>query len=164
MTSVLSSLVATIALAADPGSKGLPLGLPPAADDAVIAHVAPPHCLLYVNWAGTAAPDASSGSETEKLLAEPEVQQLLGSVNRMIVAALKNADKQNNVSTSSPGAMRLATFQILPPAYQVDHPIPVRRRPRTSLRFLRSRFPLPRRQNRRSAFRPRITAIGSTFS
>ena len=41
MTSVLSCLVATIALAADPGLKGLPFGLPPAADDPVIPHVAP---------------------------------------------------------------------------------------------------------------------------
>jgi hypothetical protein len=102
MTSVLSCLVATIvsamagtiALAADPSPQGLPFGVPPAADDAVIAHVAPPHCLLYANWAGTASPNASSASETEKLLAEPEVQELLGGVNRMIVSALKNADKE----------------------------------------------------------------------
>jgi hypothetical protein len=92
MTSVLSCLVASIALAADPSPKGLPLGIPPAADDAVITRVAPPHCLFYVNWAGTAVPDASSGSETEKLLAEPEVQELLGSVNRLIVGALRSQD------------------------------------------------------------------------
>ncbi len=48
MTSVLSYVVATMALAADPGLQGLPFGIPPAPEDAVIAHVAPPQCLLYV--------------------------------------------------------------------------------------------------------------------
>ena len=93
MTSVLSCLVATIALAADPGLKGLPLGVPPAPDDAVIAHVAPPQCLFYVNWAGTASPSASSASETEKLLAEPEVQEFFNGLNKVIVGYLRKSDE-----------------------------------------------------------------------
>ena len=54
MTSVLSCVLATIALAADPSSKGLPFGMPPAAEDAAISRVAPPQCLFYVDWTGTA--------------------------------------------------------------------------------------------------------------
>ena len=93
MTSVLSCLVATIALAADPGPKGLPFGVPPAPDDAVIARVAPPQCLFYVNWAGTASPSASSSSETEKLLAEPEVQEFFRGMNKVIRAYLRKQDE-----------------------------------------------------------------------
>ena len=94
MTSVLSCLVATIALAADPGLKGLPFGVPPAPEDAVIAQVAPPQCLFYVNWAGTASPRPGSSSETGKLLAEPEVQEFFNGISKVIGAALRNADKE----------------------------------------------------------------------
>jgi hypothetical protein len=104
MTSVLSCLVATIALAADPAAKGLPFGLPPAPDDAVISHVAPPECLLYVNWAGTDSPHASSNSETEKLLAEPEVQDFLNALSKVIVVGLRQIDEKakENASASCP--------------------------------------------------------------
>ena len=93
MTSVLACVVATIALAADPGLKGLPFGVPPSPDDAVIVHVAPPQCLFYVNWAGTASPNPRSSSETEKLLAEPEVQELFNSISKVFVAYLRKTDE-----------------------------------------------------------------------
>jgi hypothetical protein len=95
MTSVLSCVLATIALAADPGLRGLPLGIPPAPEDAVISHVAPPQCLLYVNWAGTAAPNPASRSETEKLLAEPEVQDFLNDLNKVFIAYLRKTDEDS---------------------------------------------------------------------
>ncbi len=47
MTSILSCFIATLALSADPGMKGLPFGLPPAPDDAVISHVAPPQWISF---------------------------------------------------------------------------------------------------------------------
>ncbi len=93
MTSVLSCLVATIALAADPGPQGLPFGIPPAPDDAVIAHVAPSQCLFYVNWAGTASPNAASSSETEKMLAEPEVQEFISGIRKVLVAYQRKTDE-----------------------------------------------------------------------
>ena len=94
MTSVFSCVVATIALAADPGLQGLPLGIPPSPDNAVISHVAPPQCLFYLNWAGTASPSASSSSETEKLLAEPEVQDFLNALDKVIVAYLRRQTRR----------------------------------------------------------------------
>ncbi len=104
MTSVLSCFVATIALAADPGPLGLPFGVPPAPDDLVIAHVAPPQCLFYVDWAGTAAPSPDSNSETEKLLAEPEVQTFFRGLNKVITAYLQkqHEDATRAVTTVVP--------------------------------------------------------------
>jgi hypothetical protein len=47
---------------------GIPLGVPPAAEDPTMAAVAPPQCLAYVTWAGTAPPDSKSSNQTEQLL------------------------------------------------------------------------------------------------
>ena len=71
------------------GGFSLPLGLPPLPEDPVISRVAPEECLAYVSWAGTAAPDAKSTNQTEQLLAEPEVQNLLSAIDRAIVASIK---------------------------------------------------------------------------
>jgi hypothetical protein len=60
--------------------KGLPLGTPPGPEDPVIARVAPEHCLYYMSWAGAADPDPRSKNQSEQLLAEPEVQQLMRSM------------------------------------------------------------------------------------
>ena len=105
MTSVLSCLVATIALAADPGLKGLPFGIPPAPEDPVISHVAPPQCLFYVNWAGTASPSASSSSETEKLLSEPEVQEFFNGLSKVFAACMRSQDDE----PKEPAAIALST-------------------------------------------------------
>ncbi|MBM3999213.1 MAG: DUF1559 domain-containing protein [Planctomycetes bacterium] len=57
---------------------GIPLGMPPAAEDPVMARMAPADCLFFVTWAAAAAPDGSSMNETERLLAEPQVQRAIG--------------------------------------------------------------------------------------
>ncbi len=98
MTSLLSCVVATLALGTDPDMKGLPFGIPPAQDDAVIAHVAPPHCLFYVNWAGTTSPNPASASETEKMLAEPEVQGFLSALSKAFAAYQRQADEATKKS------------------------------------------------------------------
>ncbi len=107
MTSMLSCVVATLALGADLDMKGLPFGIPPAPEDAVIARVAPPHCLFYVNWAGTAAPDPASKSETEKMLAEPEVQGLVNALTKAFIAYQRRQDEAGKRSlgkvSASPG-------------------------------------------------------------
>jgi hypothetical protein len=71
------------------GGTGLPLGVPPAEEDPVMANVAPEECLFYTTWSGMAEPDPESTNETEKLLAEPEVQHLIGQLEKRIVAALR---------------------------------------------------------------------------
>ena len=132
MTSVLSCLVATIALAGDPGPTGLPFGVPPAPDDAVIAHVAPPQCLFYVNWAGTATPIAGSSSETEKMLAEPEVQEFFNGLNKLFTAYLRKSDEATKQSAAAAAS--------IPPQ---QPPAPTR----------------PARRNRRTSSGPRMSEI-----
>ncbi len=35
------------------GGVGLPLGLPPLAEDPLLARIAPEECLVYTSWSGT---------------------------------------------------------------------------------------------------------------
>jgi hypothetical protein len=100
MTSLLAWAVATLALGADADLKGLPFGVPPAPEDAVIANVAPPQCLFYVNWAGTASPDPASKNETEKMLVEPEVQELMRAIGKSLDTFWRKAGEESNKSTS----------------------------------------------------------------
>ena len=71
------------------GGFSLPLGLPPLPEDPAISRTAPEECLAYVSWAGTATPDAKSANQTERLLAEPEVQTLLSAVDSAVLAGIK---------------------------------------------------------------------------
>lgn len=77
---------------------GIPLGAPPAPENPAMQHVAPPECVLYATWAGMATPDANSPNHFEQLLAEPEVQTLVksldGSLRQLLnqVAADPGAD------------------------------------------------------------------------
>ena len=73
------------------GGLGLPLGLPPLAEDPLLARVAPADCLFYTTWAGTATPDPKSTNQTEQLLAEPDVQHFVKEVERRIKAGLSTA-------------------------------------------------------------------------
>ena len=68
---------------------GLPLGIPPQPEDPLMARVAPRECVFYTTWAGTATPDPNSPNQTEQLLAEPEVQQLVAQLRRQIKAGLR---------------------------------------------------------------------------
>jgi len=77
------------------GGAGLPMGIPPAPEDPVMSQAAPDECLFYTTWAGVAEPDATSGNQTEQLLAEPEVQNLIAEVERQITAALVKAAEEN---------------------------------------------------------------------
>ncbi|MCA9267596.1 MAG: hypothetical protein KDA41_03965, partial [Planctomycetales bacterium] len=66
------------------GGIGLPLGVPPAKEDPLMARVAPPDCLYYMTWSGMDVPDASRGNHTEALLAEPQVQALVAAINKQL--------------------------------------------------------------------------------
>ncbi len=73
------------------GGMGLPLGIPPAPEDPLLAAVAPEDCLFYTSWAGIAEPDAQSGNQTEQLLAEGEVRHLIAEIKRRIKTGLRQA-------------------------------------------------------------------------
>ena len=71
------------------GGFGLPLGIPPAPEDPLMAKVAPEQCLFYTTWAGVAEPDPGSNNQTEQLLAEPEVRQLFAEIERRLKTGLQ---------------------------------------------------------------------------
>ena len=70
------------------GGTGLPLGIPPAPEDPLLAKVVPEDCTLYISWTGMARPDSASKNHTEQLLAEAEIQKLEAAVERAIVTGL----------------------------------------------------------------------------
>lgn len=70
------------------GGFGIPLGMPPAAEDPLMAKVAPEKCLYYTTWAGVAKPNGKSRNQVEQLFAEPEVQQLIERLNALITQGL----------------------------------------------------------------------------
>lgn len=70
---------------------GLPLGLPPASEDPVLAKIAPEECLVYISWAGSATPDPANENQLEQLLAEPEVQLFLTEAEKLLVKAIQKA-------------------------------------------------------------------------
>jgi prepilin-type processing-associated H-X9-DG protein len=71
------------------GGAGLPLSLPPLPEDPVLARVAPEECLIYTSWSGMAATDAKSQNQTEQLLAEPEVRDMFGQIERTIMSGIE---------------------------------------------------------------------------
>jgi len=80
---------------------GLPLGTPPLPEDPMMAKIAPAECLAYVSSAGMATPGATSGNQTEQLLAEPEVRQMAKQVEKAIRAGLQRAMSRGDLP---PGA------------------------------------------------------------
>jgi len=89
----IGMLVSFLALAGT--GLGLPVGIPPAPEDPVMSAVAPPQCLAYVTWAGTAAPDAKSANRTEQLLAEPEVQKLIAAIVQTVQGAIRTSAEKD---------------------------------------------------------------------
>ena len=78
------------------GGAGLPLGVPPAAEDPMMAQVAPEECIFYLTWSGVAEPDPDSTNQTEQLLAEPEVRQMIDEIVRRIKTGLRDAAKKED--------------------------------------------------------------------
>ena len=108
----LLPIVVAMALAADPAARGLPFSVPPGPEDPVISRVAPPQCLFYANLTGTGVPSPSSRSETEKLLAEPEVQEFLKAIGKVITDWLKEQDEEARKCDRSSPADQLAAMVL----------------------------------------------------
>ena len=76
------------------GSALPPLG-PPLPLDALLSRIAPEDCLWYAASAGVGKPDPSSSNETERLIAEPQVQRFMAEVESQIMAAVRRAGGPN---------------------------------------------------------------------
>jgi hypothetical protein len=68
---------------------GLVTSLPPLPEDKALLSAAPEECLFYLSWYGMDTPRADSRNHTERLLAEPEVQQLAAGIWHAIQQALR---------------------------------------------------------------------------
>ncbi len=77
------------------GGFGLPLGVPPQAENPAMQYVAPEQCLLYSTWAGMAKPDSTSANQTEQLFAEPEVQAFAASLDKTIGQVVSHFARQS---------------------------------------------------------------------
>ena len=74
-----------------------PMGVPPAEEKPIMSQVAPAECIFYTTWSGVAAPDSSSDNNTEKLLAEAEIQRALNTLETTVVGFLKSqADREGD--------------------------------------------------------------------
>lgn len=90
-------------------------------EDSVMSHIAPDQCLFYASWAGRGEMDPNSTNETERLMAEPEVQAFLSDIQKRLSSipalAMRNssdmkrglaktlAPKVLSTLMSQPGAM-----------------------------------------------------------
>src|SRR5262245_13377374 len=73
---------------------GVPVGLPPGPEDPVMAQMAPEKCLFYATWSPRSPADPNSDNQTEKLLAEPEVQRFATALQREVQRALDRVAAQ----------------------------------------------------------------------
>ncbi len=82
---------------------GVPLGIPPAPDDAVLARLAPEECIFYTTWAGMCPADAKSKNQAEQMLAEPEVRRFIDHLEKLGRRAVTqgNEDQQALALTQS---------------------------------------------------------------
>jgi hypothetical protein len=71
------------------GLGALPTNLPPGPMDPRLPALAPQECLVWCHWAPLAAADKNSPNHTERLLAEPEIQQLVGTVEKALLGTLR---------------------------------------------------------------------------
>ncbi len=72
---------------------GLPIAMPPAKEEPLMARVAPADCVAYASWAARVEPSARSNNQTEQLLAEPEVQAFAANLQQNILGAAIAAAK-----------------------------------------------------------------------
>jgi len=84
------------------GACGLPLSTPPLPADPVIERSAPDTCLMHVSLRGLALPAADGRNLTERMLADQEVQDFVGSLVRQLIPLAEGA-----VAASDPAARPL---------------------------------------------------------
>ena len=84
MESVFSQIGPWIFFLTLGSGMGIPLGIPPAPDDPVMARFAPEECVFYTTWSASAAANPASKNQAEQMLAEPEVRQFVEHLEKWI--------------------------------------------------------------------------------
>ena len=108
MESVFSQIGPWIFFLTLGSGMGIPLGIPPAPDDPVMARLAPEECIFYTTWSASAAASPASKNQAEQMLAEPEVRQFVEHLEKWIRRSV-------GPPASNPGAGNLsdATFDLM---------------------------------------------------
>jgi len=84
MESAFSQIGPWIFLLSLGSGMGIPLGIPPAPDDPVMARFAPEECVFYTTWSASATANPANKNQAEQMLAEPEVRQFVEHLERWI--------------------------------------------------------------------------------
>ena len=80
---------------------GIPLGIPPAPDDPVMARLAPEPCAFYTTWSASATASPASKNQAEQMLAEPEVRQFVEHLEKWIRHSIKQSGSDHDASNLS---------------------------------------------------------------
>ena len=110
MESVFSQIGPWIFFLTLGSGMGIPLGIPPAPDDPVMARFAPEECVFYTTWSASAQPSPASKNQAEQMLAEPEVRQFVEHLERSIrlsITAPSNGLDSSSLSDATIDAMLL---------------------------------------------------------
>jgi hypothetical protein len=73
------------------GPLSLPLSTPPLPPDPLLERAAPAECLAYLELAGLATPEADSDNPTERMLADPEMQEFLAALGSQAATLFREA-------------------------------------------------------------------------
>ena len=101
MESVFSQIGPWIFFLTLGSGMGIPLGIPPAPDDPVMARVAPEECVFYTTWSASAAANPASKNQAEQMLAEPEVRQFVEHVETWIRHSISQSGGDRDTSNLS---------------------------------------------------------------
>ena len=96
-------------------AHGAPLGLPPLPSDPVLSQVAPDECLFYVALGGSGEADPKSPNQTEQLLAEKEIQDLVRAVEAAVLQAARSRTSPDDLPKIE-AVWKLATAALSRPA------------------------------------------------
>lgn len=116
----VSELLLLIAIAT--GTTGFELGMPPRAEDPVLSQIAPAECIYYARHAGMDPPRRDAPHPTERLLANPEVQQFTRAVQANLVRHYLPHEVVggNNQEDSNESPLLLSLLQTQPAACYIS--------------------------------------------
>ena len=96
-------------------AQGAPVGLPPLPWDPVLSQIAPHECLFYGALGGSGEADPGSPNQTEQLLAEKEVQDLVRAIEAAVLQAVRSQANPDDLPKIE-AVRTLATTALARPA------------------------------------------------
>ena len=113
MESVFSQIGPWIFFLTLGSGMGIPLGIPPAPDDPVMARFAPEECVFYTTWSASAAANPASSNQAEQMLAEPEVRQFVEHLEKWIRHSINQPAERSPTRAIFPTRLSIGMLLIL---------------------------------------------------